>query len=124
MKSLFITTVALLLSLPLAAGTSMKIEGTCTGKLLNGKAVSFTYYSNFDGCQSTSQAAVSFNKGFEGLFTGTRSFTDTQDIYKLNSGFKLIFANSTGNTSGTLFYPLKKKIKVQCEVRDYEYGDC
>lgn len=107
----------------------MKIEGTCAGTLSDGSAVSYTYYSNFDGCRKISKAAISFTAGIEGLFTGKRSFTDSQDIYELNGGYKLIFANSTGNTSGSLTYPVgsgrkMETVNIQCQARDYEYQDC
>jgi hypothetical protein len=59
----------------------------------------------------------------KGIFKGKRSFTDTQDIYDLSGGHKLIFKNSTGNTSGTINYA-DKTLPVRCEVRDYEYADC
>lgn len=106
----------------------MKVEGSCSGKLNDGTEVSYTYYSNYDGCKKVSSAAVNFNSGIEGLFTGKRSFTRSSDIYTFND-YKLIFANSTGNTSGKLTYKdfetsKRKTISVQCEVRDYEYADC
>lgn len=106
----------------------MKEEGSCTGKLRNGTPVSYTYYSNFNGCKSVSTSAVQFSSGFEGLLTGTRSFSETSDNYTFNS-FKLSFANSTGNTTGKLTYKdpstgYTKTVTLQCEVRDYEYSDC
>ncbi len=110
------------------AGTSMKVEGSCSGTLSNGQAVSYTYYSNFNGCKSSASGAVSFKKGLEGLHTGTRSFTDSSDIYNLGS-YKLTFANSTGNTTGKLTYKdpstgATKTAKMTCSVRDYEYSEC
>jgi hypothetical protein len=128
-KTLILATLTLSICSASYAGTSMKIEGSCTGTLSDGSAVSYTYYSNFNGCRKVIRAAVSFTSGIEGLFTGKRSFTDSQDIYVLNGGYKLIFANSTGNTSGSLSYPVGSSRKIQkatmqCEVRDYEYSDC
>ncbi|MBA2404772.1 MAG: hypothetical protein H0V66_08375 [Bdellovibrionales bacterium] len=131
MKKITLATLTLALCSSAFAGTNMKIEGSCSGKLADGTAVSYTYYSNFDGCKKASNAAISFSSGFEGLFTGKRSFTSKSDIYNLNSGYKLRFANSTGNTSGRLTYAdystgvkKTKTVQMQCEVRDYEYGEC
>lgn len=130
MKTLLLATLSFVIMSQAQAGTAMKIEGSCSGTLADGTAVSYTYYSNFDGCRKVSNAAVSFSAGFEGLYTGKRSFTDTQDIYQLNSGYKLVFANSTGNTTGKLIYPSElnrrkvRTVQMQCEVRDYEYGEC
>ena len=110
------------------AGTSMKVEGSCSGKLLDGTDISYTYYSNFNGCKKISTSAVSFQSGIEGLFTGTRSFTDSSDNYSFTN-YKIVFKNSTGNTTGKLTYKdartgKSKTVTLQCEVRDYEYGDC
>lgn len=110
------------------SGSSMKIEGSCTGTLADGTAVSFTYYSDFNGCQDVSKSAVTFTSGIEGLFTGERTFTETKDIHTY-SQYKLSFANSTGNTQGVLRYTdaqgSKQTTQVQCDVRDYEYAeDC
>lgn len=122
MKTLIISLITLT-SLSLAhAGSSLKLEGSCSGKLADGTEVSYSYYSNFNGCKKTSVAAVIFTNGIEGLYTGTRSFTKSSDIYTFNA-YKLIFANSTGNTTGKLIYK-KKTAKLSCEVRDYEYSDC
>ena len=128
MKTLTVTLLSLAFSSMALAGTSMKVEGSCSGKLSDGSAVSYTYYSNFNGCKSVSSAAVSFGKGIEGLYTGTRSFTDSSDNYSLGA-FRLSFANSTGNTTGKLTYKdpstgATKTVKVECSVRDYEYSDC
>lgn len=129
MKTLALALLTLITYSPVDAGTPMKIEGTCSGNLSDGTDISFTYYSNYNGCQKVSKAAISFTKGFEGLFTGKRRFSGSQDIYRLNGGHKLILSNSTGNTSAKLTYPddlsgKKKTMTFQCEVRDYEYGDC
>lgn len=115
-----------LLSLSAWSGSSMKLEGSCTGTLKNKAPVAFTYYSNFDGCKNTSSAAITYTAGIEGLFTGTRSFKNNQDHYSFPKN-TLSFPDSTGNISGTLKYfdgRATQTIKVQCEVRDYEYGDC
>jgi len=127
-KNLIISFVTLSLSSLAVAGTSMKVEGSCSGTLADGSEVSYTYYSNFNGCKKVSTSAVSFVNGFDGLYTGTRSFTDSSDNYSFNS-YKLTFANSTGNTAGKLTYKDEfsgrtKTVKVKCEVRDYEYTDC
>lgn len=106
----------------------MKIEGNCSGKLADGADISYTYYSDFNGCKKVSTAAVSFQGGLEGLNTGTRAFSKSSDIYKFYK-YTLTFANSTGNTTGKLTYRdpetnKKHTITLQCEVRDYEYTDC
>ena len=129
MKTLAVCLFTLVsLSLAHAGGTSMKVEGNCSGKLADGSDISYTYYSNFNGCKKVSTSAVSFQGGLEGLYTGTRAFSKSSDIYKFYA-YTLVFANSTGNTTGKLTYrdqETKKKhtITLQCEVRDYEYGDC
>lgn len=106
-------------------GATMKLEGTCTGSLADGTAVSFNYYSDFDGCKSDSRSAVTFSSGIEGLFTGKRTLGD-QDVHSYPE-YQLSFANSTGNTEGTLRYNdrqgVQQKVKVQCDIRDYEYAE-
>ena len=128
MKNLIASLLVLSFSSLAVAGTSMKVEGSCSGKLADGSEVSYTYYSNFNGCKKVSTSAVSFENGFDGLYTGTRSFTDSSDNYSFNS-YKLSFSNSTGNSTGKLTYKdefsgRSKTINVKCEVRDYEYSDC
>lgn len=128
MKTLIISALTMTMLSTAQAGTSMKVEGTCSGTLKDGTEVSYTYYSNFDGCKKVSSAAVNFNSGIEGLFTGKRSFTRSTDRYTFND-YKLTFANSTGNTTGKLTYKdfetnKKQTVTLQCEVRDYEYADC
>ncbi len=110
------------------AATSLKVEGNCGGKLGDGTEVSFTYYSNFDGCKKVSDAGISFQGMIESMNTGTRSFTDSSDIYNVKN-YKLVFKNSTGNTSGQFTYKDEstgktQTVTLQCEVRDYEYSDC
>ena len=108
------------------SGTSKKLEGTCTGTLKNKTPIAFTYYSNFDGCKNTSSAAITFTSGVDGLLTGTRSFKNNKDVYVFPKS-SLIFDDSTGNTEGTLKVfdgRANQTIQVQCEVRDYEYGEC
>lgn len=130
MKSVSLVALpALLLSLNLhaASGSSLKTEGNCTGNLNDGTPVSFTYYSDFNGCKNTSKSAISFHSGIDGLLTGSRSIKGSKDYYNFPR-HDLTFANSTGNTSGTLGYRDENNqrhvIKVQCEVRDYEYSEC
>ena len=43
-----------------AIGTAMKIEGSCSGTLVDGSPVSFVYYSNFNGCKKVNKAALTF----------------------------------------------------------------
>ncbi len=106
-------------------GSTLKIEGTCSGTLKDGSTVNLTYYSNFDGIKDVSQSAVTFTGALEGLFTGTRQFKQGKDIYTF-PGAKLIFLDSTGNTSGTLQYSqeeIQQSVDIQCEIRDYEYAE-
>lgn len=128
MKTFILVAATLIFISTALAGTSMKVEGSCSGKLSDGTDVSYTYYSNFDGCRKISNAAVNFTSGIEGLVTGKRSFTGNQDRYQVD-GHELRFANSTGNTSGKLIYVdeetgKNKSVTLQCLVRDYEYADC
>lgn len=132
MKQLFLILLSFLIfniisTASAATGSSMKTEGSCTGNMVDGTVVSFTYYSNFNGCKKISKSAVSFNSGIDGLFTGSRSFKNGFDIYSFPK-HGLIFADSTGNTSGKLRYTdeaqNRQVVEVQCEIRDYEYTDC
>lgn len=132
MKSLFTLAFALF-SVSALAGTSMKVEGSCSGTLEDATPVSFVYYSSFDGCEDKSKAAVTFHEGIGmDLHTGTREFVGDKDVYKFTQdkeeAVRLTFADSTGNTSGTLRYTdmngESKTVEVQCEVRDYHYGEC
>jgi hypothetical protein len=108
-------------------GTSLKTEGSCSGTLADGSPVSFTYYSNFDGCSNVSKSAISFTSGIEGLLTGSRSFKGGRDFYNFPK-YDLSFPDSTGNTSGTFGYRdannERQTVELQCEVRDYSYADC
>lgn len=106
-------------------GSTLKVEGSCYGTLKDGSTVNLTYYSNFDGIKDVSQSAVTFTGALEGLFTGTREFKQGKDIYTF-SGTKLIFLDSTGNTSGTLQYSkeeVQQSVEIQCEIRDYHYAE-
>lgn len=111
-----------------AFSASLNFEGSCSGKYADGKPIAFKYYSNFNGCQDSARAGISYEKGrSEGMVTGSRSFTETSDIYKFGKT-RLIFANSTGNTTGKYLYTDKngerQKVTLQCNVRDYHYADC
>jgi hypothetical protein len=110
-----------------AAGSALKIEGSCSGNLADGTPVSFTYYSDFNGCKKVSKGAVTFINGIEGLFTGSRSFKGSSDYYNFPK-HDITLANSTGNSSAKFGYRdasnVRHTVEVQCEVRDYEYGDC
>lgn len=130
MKKLSLAVLTILVlnySAEAAVGSSLKTEGSCSGNLTDGTPVSFTYYSDFDGCKNVSKSAITFNSGIEGLFTGSRAFKGGRDNYNFPR-HNLSFADSTGNTSGTLGYRdennQRQVIQVQCEVRDYSYGDC
>lgn len=107
------------------SGSAMKLEGSCTGNLADGTAVSFNYYSDYNGCIDTSKSAVTFTSGIEGLFTGERKLGE-KDVHTYPQ-HRLSFANSTGNTEGTLHYTdaqgARQSVKVLCDVRDYEYAE-
>lgn len=112
------------------SGTSMKFEGSCTGTLSNNVPVNFKYYSDFDGCKEKSAAAISFSstEGEEQtLVTGERRFEGDKDIYAFQKT-RVVFENSTGNTSGDLSYLNEETgeyqaVVVQCMVRDYHYAE-
>ena len=110
-----------------AFSLSMKIEGGCAGHLADGTSIAFQYYSNWSGCSNSSKAAISYDQGREGMVTGTRSFTEKSDIYNFGKE-RLTFANSTGNTSGRYSYlnsrGKRQTVTLQCDVRDYHYGEC
>ncbi len=122
-----------LVSMSALAGTTMNLEGTCSGTEVNQTPITVTYYSNFDGCRNTSRAAISHDRGAgSSLMTGTRSLRNGKDTYRFTSGareiLRLTFADSTGNTSGELRYRDEngkfQSVTLQCEVRDYEYAEC
>jgi hypothetical protein len=132
MKQLFLILlaflfVAILPNAEAASGSALKPEGSCSGNLADGTPVSFTYFSNFNGCQKTSKGAIAFQSGIEGLITGSRTFKSSKDYYNFPK-VDLTFADSTGNLSGKLGYRdaanVRQVIEVQCDVRDYEYVDC
>lgn len=111
-------------------GSALKIEGTCSGILDSGAKVNLTYYSNFDGCKKVSASAISLGQE---LYTGTRQFVSSKDIHSVKNSknkeiLALRFANSTGNTSAIFKYlderGVARVVPVQCEVRDYSYGEC
>lgn len=134
MKDLFLIALTfLLLNLMTHAqarnsGTTsvMKIEGNCKGSLADGTAVSFIYFSDFDGLKDASHAALTFSAGAEGLLLGQRLFQNDRDIYSFNQ-HQLVFPDSTGNTSGVFSYTdennKKQTVQLQCDVRDYTYED-
>jgi hypothetical protein len=130
----FITTLLTSISL---AGVGMNLEGTCQGQNSEKTEVSFTYFSNFDGCMDKSQAALVFTEGEEGLFTGQRSFTDNHDIYsftvshngKKTEIYRVWFDNMTSRSKGTMRYLNEESgkseiITLQCLIRDYHYLEC
>jgi hypothetical protein len=130
MKKLFLVALsvfAVTLTDSFAVGSSLKLEGTCSGHLADGTEVNFNYYSDFNGCNKVSKSAIAFNSGIEGLITGSRAFKNNKDYYNFPKN-DLTFADSTGNTSGKLGYRdsknVRRTINVQCDIRDYEYSDC
>lgn len=110
----------------------LKLEGKCTGVLENGSAVGFSYFSDYEGCQGNISSSIKFSsESGMGNLKGKRTFENDKDIYSFKSGRKnhqLTFEDSTGNISGVLEYSDMKgdrhSITVQCEIRDYEYGEC
>ncbi len=125
MKLIFAAVIVLFSSS--AFSLSMKLEGNCAGKLANGTSIAFQYYSNFNGCKNTASAAISYEQGYDGMTTGKRSLSDSSDTYTFGKT-KVVFANSTGNTTGKFRYTDKrgdrKSVILQCDVRDYEYAEC
>lgn len=110
-----------------AQAVAMNLEGSCAGTLKDGSPVAFQYYSNFDGCKKVSKAAISYHYGQDGMVTGTRRFTDADDIYAFGKT-RVVFKNSTGNTTGRYEYVDQKgsrqSVVLDCDVRDYHYGEC
>lgn len=110
-----------------AFSLSMKVEGNCAGKLADGSSISFQYYSNFNGCKNTASAGISYDQGREGMVTGSRKLSDSSDTYTFGKT-NLVFANSTGNTTGKYRYTDRRgdrrSVTLQCDVRDYEYAEC
>jgi hypothetical protein len=110
-----------------ATGSALKTEGACSGNLADGTPVSFNYYSNFNGCKKVNKGAITFHTGIDGLFTGSRTFKASKDVYNFPR-HDLTLNDSTGNTSAKLGYRdadnKRHTVTVQCEVRDYEYSDC
>jgi len=91
MKSLF--TLAIVLFTFNSQAATMKFEGQCSGTLKDGTPVSYTYYSDFDGCKNKSLAAVTFHEGLAlDLHTGERSFSNGKDIYRFKQDKKKSFA--------------------------------
>jgi hypothetical protein len=130
MKLIF--TVFIFLTLTLSAFAQaedeLKIEGKCNGNLADGTKVSFTYFSNFNGCQQKIRAAIQFAPNFgSGYYKGKREFEDSKDIYTMEN-YRVTFKDSTGNVSGIFSYldivGKRQSINVQCDIRDYEYDEC
>jgi hypothetical protein len=126
----FITSIFTSISL---AGTTMNLEGMCKGTDAEGIEIDFHYFSNYDGCKTKSEAALVFNGGQEGLYTGERRFTEKHDIYTFSvqqkEKFQLRFDNITGRSDGTMRYLNEdtgkpEKIQLQCLIRDYHYMEC
>lgn len=111
---------------PGSEGSSLKTEGSCSGSLLDGTAVGFNYFSDWDGVKDVSKGAVAFTAGKDDLLTGKRVFKDGKDIYSV-PGYRIILADSTGNTSALFEYSdidgAKQTVEVQCDVRDYTYAE-
>ncbi len=111
-----------------AQESEMKLEGSCHGNFSDGTPVSFTYYSDFNGCQQNINAAIKLSPNFGSqYFKGKRAFEDSKDIYTVET-YRVTFKDSTGNTSGVFSYldvvGHRQSITVQCEIRDYEYDEC
>ncbi len=141
MKKIFFSSIFFILSFAVVefshAGVSMKLEGTCRATQLDRTVKTFKYFSSFNGCKNKSSAAYTTKTG-DSVLTGVREFVGDKDVYTFSTGtvedtIRLTFANSTGNTSGTMTYyddtlgeqaPRKRTIKVTCEIRDYEYAEC
>lgn len=103
----------------------MHLEGTCKGKLADDTTVAFTYYSDFDGCKESSRAGIAFTRGpigDKGLMTGKRYFRNGKDLYLFPERVGLEFKDSTGNVGGILRTDSGEKVKVSCQIRDYEFN--
>lgn len=137
MKFLFLALCLLGIVSLANAGEPQKQEGQCGGKLEDGSEISFSYFSNYNGCQTNIAGSIHFSPESDlESRKGKRSFTDQKDIYSFRSGhrilksevYRLTFANSTGNTSGVFDYfdaqGAKQSVTVQCLIHDYEYDDC
>lgn len=114
------------------ASGDQKLEGKCSGRFADGLQVGFSYFSNYEGCQGNISSSIKFtSESGLGFHKGKRTFENQKDIYSFNSQqdiYQLTFEDSTGNISGVLDYfdlqGERQSITVQCEIRDYEYGDC
>ncbi|HXH73420.1 MAG TPA: hypothetical protein VNJ08_00540 [Bacteriovoracaceae bacterium] len=109
------------------AEDEMKLEGSCNGNYTNGKPVSFTYFSNFNGCQQKIKAAIKFapDSGSQ-HHKGNRAFENNQDIYTLGT-YQVSFADSTDIKEGIFSYlndGKRESIIVKCVIRNYEYYEC
>ena len=116
------------LSLSALAESELKLEGSCHGNLFDGTQVSFTYYSNYDGCTQNIKAAIQFAPNFgSGHYKGKRAFEEGQDIYNIET-YRVTFKDSTNNLGGVFSYldvvGKRQSINIQCEIRDYEYDEC
>ena len=130
MKFIFIAFIFLTLTFSAFAQAEdeLKMEGNCNGSLADGTKVSFTYYSNYNGCQQKIRAAIKFGQNFgSGYYKGKREFENRQDIYTVDT-YRVTFKDMTGNISGIFSYldvvGKRQSIDVQCEIRDYEYDEC
>ncbi|MBA2404819.1 MAG: hypothetical protein H0V66_08615 [Bdellovibrionales bacterium] len=128
MKQIFAFFILLSFSTFAQSQSELKVEGNCKGDLRDGSKVSFTYYSNFNGCQQKINAAIKLSPSFGSQYVkGKREFENSQDIYTMND-YRITFKDSTGNTSGVFSYldvvGKRQSVDVQCEIRDYEYDEC
>ncbi len=133
---LFIGMLALMMVSFASAGTAQKLEGQCSGLMEDNTQISFSYYSNYEGCSGKIAGSIKFSaESGLGLHKGKRTFENQKDIYsfqsKVSSGkevYRLTFEDSTGNISGVLDYfdthGEKQTITVQCVIRDFHYDDC
>lgn len=110
------------------AESEMKMEGRCNGTMASGTQVTFTYYSDFNGCQQNINAAIKFGPDFGSrYYKGKRAFENSQDIYTVDT-YRVTFKDSTGNLGGIYSYldvaGQRQSIPVECSILDYEYDEC
>lgn len=110
------------------ASEAQKLEGSCHGKLADNTLISFSYYSDYDGCHPNIAGTIKFSSASGlGRHRGSRAFSDQKDIYSFR-GYRLTFLDSTGNVSGDLEYidkhGLRQSVSVDCQVNDFEYVEC
>ncbi|MBY0518193.1 MAG: hypothetical protein K2P81_14890 [Bacteriovoracaceae bacterium] len=138
------STIYLFILLLSQASFAMQIEKSCVGDLSDSSKVAVKFYSDFDGCQNESQAAISIALGNapEELHIGKRVIDSAHDTYHVFQKFGernlesivATFASKTSTVTGDLKLVLdvdeqgdttEETVILNCmQVWDYEYEDC